>query len=471
MDLRCLLFFLCCLLPATLLPAAEPSAIGQQVRPSGFEAEIFDSLPTLANPVVVSTGIAFKAEQGITTTSQLVNGIRWWYVQWSFFKEGWSKSRDLERFNQLPAPILPAPTGLSPGSGAIASAPLISVVNPELKWTSVIGADAYFVRILVYENAAWVVLDEEFTLPIPSLVVGPGLLKANRTYSWYVWTYNVDGYSSLTSSNALYFKTLATLDTIRPVLSITSPAEASVFGNAVISVTGTAADARGLAKVMISLNSAPEVLAEGTSSWTFAANLRNGGNTITAYSVDNAGNVSLPATLTVIYVPDTTPPTVRIAQPAANLITGLAAFAFSGTANDNKTIAAVEVRWDSNNWLPASGTTAWSYSGPLSLGRHTLSVRARDTAGNFSPVVAVVVSRRSVLAAVTPMPSPQPGSLQFGVIGTPGMGYFVERSLNLINWQRISGSEFLGLGNGNDVIIPDQVQSPASYFRVVENAQ
>jgi GH35 family endo-1,4-beta-xylanase len=56
-----------------------------------------------------------------------------------------------------------------------------------------------------------------------------------------------------------------------------------------------------------------------------------------------------------------------------------------GTASDDVAVATVEVQVDQGAFVPASGTTEWSYlwdTAPLSDGLHALTVRVTDTSGN-----------------------------------------------------------------------------------------
>ncbi|WP_125179592.1 Ig-like domain-containing protein [Leptospira ellisii] len=93
--------------------------------------------------------------------------------------------------------------------------------------------------------------------------------------------------------------------------------------------------------------------------------------------------------------PDTTAPGVSILNLRNNAIVE-SGFVI-GTASDAGGIASVEISLDGGSFIGANGTNSWSY--PLSTGastwrinsQHTISVRSKDAAGNYSPTTTVTV--------------------------------------------------------------------------------
>jgi hypothetical protein len=120
--------------------------------------------------------------------------------------------------------------------------------------------------------------------------------------------------------------------------------------------------------------------------------LQVGTNNLIVSAHDAAGNTSA-VTLTVSYsVPDTTPPTIAIASPATSPSYTVAnAAALSGTASDAGGVSGVS--WTSSSGASgvASGTTAWTASVPLQLGTNTITIAARDNAGNTASTNTMVV--------------------------------------------------------------------------------
>ena len=92
---------------------------------------------------------------------------------------------------------------------------------------------------------------------------------------------------------------------------------------------------------------------------------------------------------------DTAAPSLAITYPAlSSVLVSASTITLRGTASDN--VGVVEVTWSSSNGHSgaAQGTTQWT-AGPITLymGANTITVRARDAAGNSS-WRSVVVTRR-----------------------------------------------------------------------------
>jgi hypothetical protein len=90
---------------------------------------------------------------------------------------------------------------------------------------------------------------------------------------------------------------------------------------------------------------------------------------------------------------DTTPPSIAITGPtsASTYSTTSASMPLNGTASDN--VGVTQVTWvnDRGGNGVASGTTSWSVSSiPLVSGTNTITVQARDAAGNLANDVLTV---------------------------------------------------------------------------------
>ncbi len=92
---------------------------------------------------------------------------------------------------------------------------------------------------------------------------------------------------------------------------------------------------------------------------------------------------------------DLTRPTVSMTAPGANVSFTNAAITVSGTADDDSGLARVEFRVGSDQFVPASGTTAWTAPVTLSPGSNVVSVRSVDFSGNIS-----LTNTRSFFCAV-----------------------------------------------------------------------
>ncbi|MBK7859866.1 MAG: fibronectin type III domain-containing protein [Archangiaceae bacterium] len=105
---------------------------------------------------------------------------------------------------------------------------------------------------------------------------------------------------------------------------------------------------------------------------------------------------------------DTQLPSVAFSAPAAGA-TVSGASALSGTAADNAGLSKVELAVDSGAYVPATGTTSWSFAldtTSLSNGSHTLTARATDLAGNTATATRVVTVSNVSAGDATPPSTP-----------------------------------------------------------------
>jgi serine protease len=88
---------------------------------------------------------------------------------------------------------------------------------------------------------------------------------------------------------------------------------------------------------------------------------------------------------------DKTPPTVSITSPSMlNYTATTSPLAISGSASDN--VAVVSVTWSSSTGGSGTctGTTSWTASIPLTVGSNTITITARDSAGNSGTATLAV---------------------------------------------------------------------------------
>jgi len=88
-------------------------------------------------------------------------------------------------------------------------------------------------------------------------------------------------------------------DSTPPVLDISSPEDLHSTKASAITVQGTASDENGIKDVIVRLNSAAPVTAQGNTSWSVQLSLNEGRNTIQVIATDNMGN---PASRTISVV-------------------------------------------------------------------------------------------------------------------------------------------------------------------------
>jgi hypothetical protein len=189
-------------------------------------------------------------------------------------------------------------------------------------------------------------------------------------------------------------------DITAPTVSTTAPTAGSAL-SAAVTVSATASDNVGISGVQFKLDGTNLGTEDATSPYSISWNtmtVLNGSYTLTALAKDAAGNQTTSATVTITVnnvVADTTPPTVSITAPLAGSSVSGASITVSANALDNLAVAGVQFKLDGAN-LSAEDTTSpysvvWNASS-ASVGSHSLTAVARDTAGNQTSSGVVTVS-------------------------------------------------------------------------------
>ncbi len=217
---------------------------------------------------------------------------------------------------------------------------------------------------------------------------------------------NYFGYGRVNAAEAVRraVAMVSVADTTIPSAYISSPqASSTVSGQVAVAVQ--ASDNVGVARVELRVNGTT-VAIDSAAPYSFSWNstgVSNGMHNLVAYAFDAAGNVvsSAPVavnvanTTTQLVVADTTAPVVTIGNPVAGAVSGTVAVSTSAT--DNKGAAGITQTLRIDNVIVASGSggsLAYSWNTrKAALGLHTISVTARDAAGNTSSQSVQVTSR------------------------------------------------------------------------------
>lgn len=163
-------------------------------------------------------------------------------------------------------------------------------------------------------------------------------------------------------------------DNVLPSGGISYPEEGNSGLNQDIEISGTAADEIGginpgiVEEVRLKIGSLDEVVAQGTSHWTYqfdTTTVADGTHNLTVTIEDRAGNIRTYSRNLNVDQDADIPQTFISNLSTDDKIYGM--FTLSGTATDDDAVKKVEVqitnRGDSpviGNWLTASGTDAWS---------------------------------------------------------------------------------------------------------------
>ncbi len=176
------------------------------------------------------------------------------------------------------------------------------------------------------------------------------------------------------------------VDTIPPILSITSPAYPLVAALSVV-VAGTALAALPQATpvtvsvtVLPSMASRQTIASTATGAFSLPVPLSEGPNLLLVKATDAAGN---PETTSVGVLSDTTPPVVTVASPPDGLETNVSTVTLRGTVNDVNATVLVDAQM-----IRPDASGRWQTTVALLPGENTITVSAVDAAGNrATPVV------------------------------------------------------------------------------------
>lgn len=191
-----------------------------------------------------------------------------------------------------------------------------------------------------------------------------------------------------------------------PYVQVSSPTADPVFTTVeTLPMTGTAHDGatvNSVSQVKAYNYRGGEVIGTGTSSWSVAAKLRNGGlNQVQIIATGSnfttrGGNLTFSALVNAYYsnpANDLDGPLVKIVSPtsAATFATADSSINLAGTAGD--AVGVTNVKWSNHRGGNgnANGTTAWSANNvPIQDGSNEITVRAFDPTGNAGEAILVV---------------------------------------------------------------------------------
>jgi hypothetical protein len=177
-------------------------------------------------------------------------------------------------------------------------------------------------------------------------------------------------------------------------LNIVAPTAGRQVSSNTVAVAGTAAHSSGIARVTWTNARGGSGTASGTTNWSATVPLLSGDNVITVTAVATGGG-TISRTVSVNFRPtDTTAPSLIIQTPGSSAVASTSsALIATGVASDN--VAVTEVTWQTSTGGAgtAQGTSNWRAMIPLMVGVNTVTIRARDAAGNIG-TRSMVVTRR-----------------------------------------------------------------------------
>jgi len=181
-----------------------------------------------------------------------------------------------------------------------------------------------------------------------------------------------------------------TLDTSRPVITVTAPADNSTLSATSVVVTGYL-DNPGTLTAVVNNGSAHAADMTG-NNFSITLNLAGGTNTIELTATDLAGNSST-AKRTV--VSDTTKPSLAVTYPGSDSTINATSFTLAGTVSDDLGSSQVSVTMEGITYTPQVLNGAFTQQLSLpSAKTYQITVTAVDQGGNSVTVVRNVIRPR-----------------------------------------------------------------------------
>ncbi len=238
-------------------------------------------------------------------------------------------------------------------------------------------------------------------------------LAATTSNAWTNWTCQVDSTTLSDGAKTLIVRAKdttgligllnipVTVDNNAPTLTISTPANATIFYGASARFEGTSSDTVGVENVSIKINNGSFVQVNGTNIWNYdydITGLPNGDgltHTATIRATDFAGNVQQS---TITFGVDHNTPVFGTVTGIANNQEYKYLITFTGSVTDADAgdgISSVKVRVDSGSFEAVDSLTAPNFShGILTTlytdGVKTVTIRAEDNFGGYTDKVYTV---------------------------------------------------------------------------------
>ncbi|RKG89288.1 cell envelope biogenesis protein OmpA [Corallococcus sp. CA049B] len=255
---------------------------------------------------------------------------------------------------------------ITPTDGSTINTPNVTVTGTSVGATTV---------TLTFDNASYGPItvngDGSWSFPLP----GP---LAENTYTVTAVAVDAAGNTSTPDSSTF------TVDLTAPTVEISTPGDGDVIGTSTVTVTGTASGATSVTLTYNGTDYGP-IPVDGAGNWSYTLPLAvpPGSHTVTAVSVDAAGNESTPdeSTFTV----DLTVPTVAISNPLTGSSLNTSTVTVTGTTT-NATSVTLTFDGASHGPVTVNGDGTWSYPlpGPLAEGTYTVTAVSVNGAGTTS---------------------------------------------------------------------------------------
>ena len=257
-------------------------------------------------------------------------------------------------------------------------------------------------------------------------IQAPSVTSYNQPGHYYnvtVEVTNTAGTQVTEDGSTLPSLQLKVKETVAPVITITSPTNGARVTNNKQPVVFTITDEQNgsgidLSTLVVSLNgsavSGSEVVTQAITNgykctYTPAAALSNGSNTVTVNVSDNDGNAATQKTVT--FTVDTVAPSLNVTSPADDLLTNNPSLVVSGMTNDatsSPVTVTISLNGADQGTVNIGADGAFSKTVTLAEGSNTIVIKATDSAGNSTTVERTVGLDTSVPGIVSATITPNP---------------------------------------------------------------
>jgi subtilisin family serine protease len=236
------------------------------------------------------------------------------------------------------------------------------------------------------------------TLAAPFNFVWNTTSVSGSSHTLYVVATDTAGNTATSASIAI------TLDNTLPSCSLTAPNSNALLTGTAVTISASASDSSGVAKVDFYRDSNVLLATDTTSPYSFSwdsTTVASGAHTLFAIATDAAGNTKTSSVINVTV--DNVAPTVSLTAPAdGGVISGTTTLI--ATASDNVAISKVEFYRDNNILVDSDTSSPYSQSWNTTstpTGQHTMYAVAIDTAGNRTTSVVANMTIDNAAPTVT----------------------------------------------------------------------
>lgn len=263
-------------------------------------------------------------------------------------------------------------------------------------------------------NGTWTTLTyKSSTGAYEGTITAPGKTSFNLTGGAYEVTAEA---TNTAGTKATKTAKLIVKETVKPIISISSPSNGAYVSNNQQPIVFTITDESGgsgvnIGSLVVKIDGsqvtsgiATTAITNGYSVTVTPKALSDGSHTVTISCADNDGNAADAKSTT--FTVDTVPPSLNVTSPADGLITNNASLVVSGSTND-ATSSPVTLTVNGSA-VTVGSDGSFSTTITLSEGKNTITIKVVDKAGKTTTITRTVTLDTSTpsIESITITPNP-----------------------------------------------------------------